>query len=82
MLVCGNTGGIAGGELCGLCRVHGCEGYKIYKKNHLSSDESKETKLQNLLAVSLSTLIEMTLSTLFVTLIRFVLMRIRSALGL
>lgn len=29
---CGNTGGYVGSEWCGLCRVHGCEGYKSYKQ--------------------------------------------------
>jgi len=29
---CGNTGVVVGSEWCGLCRVHGCEGYKSYKQ--------------------------------------------------
>ena len=29
---CGSTGVIVGSEWCGLCRVHGCEGYKSYKQ--------------------------------------------------
>lgn len=29
---CGNTGVTVGSEWCGLCRVHGCEGYKSYKQ--------------------------------------------------
>lgn len=29
---CGNTGGIVCDELCGLCRVHGCEGHKSYEQ--------------------------------------------------
>lgn len=30
---CGNTGVTVGSEWCGLCRVHGCEGYKLYKQS-------------------------------------------------
>ena len=33
MLKCGNTGGVVGSDWCGLCRVHGCEGYKLYKQS-------------------------------------------------
>ena len=29
---CENTGAIVGSESCGLCRAHGCEGYKSYKQ--------------------------------------------------
>ena len=29
---CGSTGVVVGSEWCGLCRVHGCEGYKSYKQ--------------------------------------------------
>ena len=29
---CGNIGGIVCDELCGLCRVHGCEGHKSYEQ--------------------------------------------------
>lgn len=30
---CGNTGVVVGSKSCGLCRVHGCEGYKLYKQS-------------------------------------------------
>lgn len=50
MMICGNTGVIAGSESCGLCVARGCEGYKIYRKQHkkkVSSfdDKDKETNV-------------------------------------
>lgn len=44
MLRCGNTGGIVGGELCGLCVVHGCEGYKMYHREHKKKVSSFDDK--------------------------------------
>lgn len=34
MMIRGNTGVTVGSEWCGFCRVHGCEGYKMYYREH------------------------------------------------
>ena len=43
-MICGNTGVIAGSELCGLCVARGCEGYKMYQehKKKVSSFDDKD----------------------------------------
>jgi len=41
---CGNTGGYVGSEWCGLCRVHGCEGYKMYYREHKKKVSSFDDK--------------------------------------
>lgn len=38
---CGNTGVVVGSEWCGLCRVHGCEGYKSYKQKCKNKNKEK-----------------------------------------
>ena len=45
---CGNTGVIVGSEWCGLCRVRGCEGYKIYKQKY-ENDKQRSNKLYNII---------------------------------
>ena len=41
---CGNTGVVVGSEWCGLCRVHGCKGYKIYKQSCKNGEQFNRGK--------------------------------------
>lgn len=42
---CGNTGVTVGSEWCGLCRVHGCEGYKSYKQKRKNKKQGREEQM-------------------------------------
>lgn len=44
MIICGNTEVIAGSELCGLCVANGCEGYKMYHREHKKRVSSFDDK--------------------------------------
>ena len=44
MMICGNTGVIAGSELCGFCVARGCEGYKTYHREHKKKVSSFDDK--------------------------------------
>lgn len=57
-LICGHTGITAGCENCGLCRIHGCEGYKIYKQKH-KNDKQRSNNLYNLIKLKQRTIFKL-----------------------
>ena len=50
---CGNTGVVVGSEWCGLCRVHGCEGYKSYKQKCKNKKQGEIMVTTNNVSLSL-----------------------------